>query len=151
MKSALTQIPTSNGHISETKQDFLDPLVPKFFSRRGLSPTLSWKTALSPSFGQQTHFFGVVQVCVAVCLWSEYAPGPVFQVGKKNYLATHSLAGRVKFVISFVEVFSLICTQTAWKRMYIASVTKRNSMGRMGKVVGKSYTCLLYTSDAADE
>ena len=32
---------------------------------------------------------------------------------KKIYLATHSLAGRVNFVISFVEVFSLICTQTA--------------------------------------
>ena len=41
VKSALTPIPTSNGHISETKRDSLDPLVPKFFSRRGLSPTLS--------------------------------------------------------------------------------------------------------------
>ena len=54
VKSALTPIPTSNGHISETKRDSLDPLVPKFFSRRGLSPTLSWKwpsDTLSPSFG----------------------------------------------------------------------------------------------------
>ena len=54
VKSALTQIPTSNGHISETKRAILDPLVPKFSSDRGLSPTLSWKwpsATLSPSFG----------------------------------------------------------------------------------------------------
>ena len=88
----LTQIPTSNGHISETKQGILDPLVPKFFSRRRLSPTLSWKwpsATLSPSFG-------------------------LFQSEKPN-----TLAYRVDFVISFVEVFSLIFTQTAWKHIYI--------------------------------
>ena len=54
VKSALTPIPTSNGHISETKRGILYPLVPKFFSRRGLSTTLSWKwpsATLSPSFG----------------------------------------------------------------------------------------------------
>ena len=54
VKSGRTQIPTSNGHISETKRGILDPLVPKFFSRRGLSSPLSWKWAnvtLSPSFG----------------------------------------------------------------------------------------------------
>ena len=32
MKSGRTPIPTSNGHISETERDFLDPLVPKFLS-----------------------------------------------------------------------------------------------------------------------
>ena len=36
-----TAIPTLNGRISETKRDFLDPLVPKFSYDRGLSPTLS--------------------------------------------------------------------------------------------------------------
>ena len=41
VKSARTPIPTSNGHISETKRRILDPLVPKFFFFRGLSPTLS--------------------------------------------------------------------------------------------------------------
>ena len=41
VKCALTQIPTSNGHISETKRRILYPLVPKFSSDRGLSPTLS--------------------------------------------------------------------------------------------------------------
>ena len=44
----------SNGRISETKQDFLNALVPKFSYRRGLSSTLSWKwcsATLSPSFG----------------------------------------------------------------------------------------------------
>ena len=47
-------------------------------------------------------------------LWSEYAPGTTFHVGEeKNYLATHSLAGSVNFVISFVEIFALIFTQTA--------------------------------------
>ena len=49
-----TAIPTSNGHISETKRAILDPLVPKFSYDRGLSPTLSWKwpsATLSPSFG----------------------------------------------------------------------------------------------------
>ena len=41
VKCALSQIPTSNGHISETKRAILDPLVPKFSSDQGLSPTLS--------------------------------------------------------------------------------------------------------------
>ena len=59
MKSALTPIPTSNGHISETKRRILHPLVPKFSSDRGRSLTLSWKwpsATLSPSFGQKNHF-----------------------------------------------------------------------------------------------
>ena len=32
---------------------------------------------------------------------------------KKIYSAPHTLRGRVNFVISFVEIFALICTQTA--------------------------------------
>ena len=54
VKFGRTAIPTLNGRISETKRDFLDPLVPKFSYDRGLSPTLSWKwpsATLSPSFG----------------------------------------------------------------------------------------------------
>ena len=41
VKFGRTAIPTLNGRISETKRDFLDPLVPKFSYDRGLSPTLS--------------------------------------------------------------------------------------------------------------
>ena len=71
-------------------------------------------TLFRPLSVRKKHFFGVFQVCVAVCHWSEYAPGTTFHVGEeKNYLATHILRCRVNFVISFVEVFSLICTQTA--------------------------------------
>ena len=83
-----TAIPTSNGHISETKRDFLDPLVPKFSYDRGLSPTLSWKwpsATLSPSFGlfqsEKPLFW---DVSVTVCLWSKYAPGPMFGEGRKK-------------------------------------------------------------------
>ena len=91
VKSALTQIPTSNGHISETKRAILDPLVPKFSSDRGLSPTHESGVAslfhpLSASFGQRNHFFGVFQVYPIVPLWSEYAPRTTFHVGKKNLL-----------------------------------------------------------------
>ena len=41
VKFGRTAISTLNGRISETKRDFLDPLVPKFSYDRGLSPTLS--------------------------------------------------------------------------------------------------------------
>ena len=66
VKFGRTAIPTLNGRNSETKQDFLNPLVPKFSYDRRLSPTLSWKwpsATLSPSFGlfqsEKKHFFGV--------------------------------------------------------------------------------------------
>ena len=124
VKCALSQIPTSNGHISETKRAILDPLVPKFSSDRGLSPTLSWKwrrVTLSPSFGlfraEKPLFRGVpgaprcsslVRICARACFPSRK---------KKIYSATHTFRGRVNFVISFVEIFALICTQTAWKRI----------------------------------
>ena len=32
---------------------------------------------------EKNTFFGVFQVCVTVCLWSEYAPGTPRDVGKK--------------------------------------------------------------------
>ena len=65
-------------------------------------------------------FRGVPGVCrcvslVRICPWDHF---PCRK--KKIYLAPHILRCRVNFVISFVEVFSLICTQTAWKPMYIA-------------------------------
>ena len=88
VKSALTQIPTSNGHISETKRAILDPLVrlPEgfhlLFHESGLALLFH---PLSASFSHKNHFFRVFQVCPAVPLWSEYAPGPVFQVGKKKF------------------------------------------------------------------
>ena len=104
--------------------------MPKFFSRRGLSPTLSWKwrrATLSPSFGlfrsEEPLFRGVPGGSRWVSL-VRICPRDHFPCRKKKiYLATHSLAGRVNFVISFVEIFALICTQTAWKRMYIAPPT----------------------------
>ena len=86
VKSALTQIPTSNGHISETKRRILYPLVPKIFSRRGLSPT--HESGLASHFHHFVitfhHFFGVFQVKVAECHWSEFAPGPIFKVRRKK-------------------------------------------------------------------
>ena len=126
VKSGRTQIPTSNGHISETKRGILDPLVPKFFSRRGLSSTLSWKWAnvtLSPSFGlfqsekplfrgvpEGTHGHSLARIC----------PQVPFPRGKKEiYMAPHTLAGRVKFMSSFVLALSVIFTQPVWKRMYL--------------------------------
>ena len=80
------------------------------FHESGLAPLFH---PLSTSFSQKNHFFGVFQVGPNWSLLSEYAPGTAFQVGKTFYLATHSLAGRVNFVISFIEVFSLIFTQPA--------------------------------------
>ena len=74
----------SNGRISETKQDFLNALVPKFSYRRGLSSTLSWKwprPTLSSSFGlflERKHIFGVFQVGqigplrFKTCPWDPY-------------------------------------------------------------------------------
>ena len=83
-----TQISTANDLISETKRD----------------------TGNLLAFGQRNHFFGVLQVSVAVCLWSEYAPRNPFHVGEeKNYLPTHSLAGHVKFVTNVCGVFMVFC------------------------------------------
>ena len=88
-----TAIPTSNGHFSETKQNFLDTLVPKFSYDRGLSPTLSWQwpsATFSPSFGlfqsEKKHFFRVFRVSPGGALWSDFAPGTAFQVGKKSLI-----------------------------------------------------------------
>ena len=80
VKCTLSQIPTSNGHISETKRAILDPLVPKFSSDQGLSPTLSWKwrrVTLSPSFGLfraekpgvpgVPHCPSLVRICPRAC------------------------------------------------------------------------------------
>ena len=91
VKSGRTQIPTSNGHISETKRGILDPLVPKFFSRRGLSSTLSWKWAnvtLSPSFGlfqsEKPLFRGVPDVTHCHSL-ARICPQVPFPRGKKKF------------------------------------------------------------------
>ena len=67
------------------------------FHGSGLAPLFH---PLSASFSQKKNtFFGVFQVCPDdVSLWSEYAPG----------------AEEKKFVISFVEVSSLIFTQTIY-------------------------------------
>ena len=125
VKSGRTQIPTSNDHISETKRGILDPLVPKFFSRRGLSSTLSWKWAnvtLSPSFGlfqsEKPLFRGVPDVTHCHSL-ARICPQVPFPRGKKEiYMAPHTLAGRVKFMSSFVLALSVF-TQPVWKRMYL--------------------------------
>ena len=42
-------------------------------------------TLFRPLSVRKTTFFGVFQVAVTGCHWSEYAPGPVFQVGKKLF------------------------------------------------------------------
>ena len=117
-----TAIPTSNGHISETKRAILDPLVPKFSYDRGLSPTLSWKwpsATLSPSFGlfqsEKPLFRGVPGVprCTSLV---RICPRDLFTCRKKKICsAPYTFRGRANFVISFVEVFSLIFTQPAWK------------------------------------
>ena len=125
VKSGLTQIPTSNGHISETKRGILDPLVPKFFSRRGLSSPLSWKWAnvtLSPSFGlfqsEKPLFRGVPEGSQGTSL-ARICPQVPFPRGKKKiYMAPHTLACRVKFMSSFVLALSVF-TQPVWKRMYL--------------------------------
>ena len=122
VKFGHTAIPTLNGRISETKRDFLDPLVPKFSYDRGLSPTLSWKwpsATLSPSFGlfqsEKPLFWGVPGVprCASLV---RICPRDLFTSRKKNYFAvTLQKILPQNFVISFVEVFSLIFTQPAWK------------------------------------
>ena len=50
------------------------------FHESGLAPLFH---PLSASFSQKTHFFGVFQVSVTVCLWSEYALGTPRDVGKQ--------------------------------------------------------------------
>ena len=122
VKSGLTPIPTSNGHISETEQAILDLLVPKFLSDGELSPSLSWKwpsATLSTSFGlfqsEKSLFRGVPGVprCTSLV---RICPQDLFTSRRKKiYSAPHTFRGRINFVISFVEVFSLIFTQPAWK------------------------------------
>ena len=136
VKSALTPIPTSNGHISETKWDFLDPLVPKFSYDQGLSPTLSWKwpsATLSPSFGlfqsEKTLFRGVPG-CSQLLSLVRICPRVHFACRRKKiYCTSKKKKGAVKFVISFVEVFSLIFTQPAWKHIIYCP----NSPPRVGR------------------
>ena len=89
VKFGRTAISTLNGRISETKRDFLDPLVPKFSYDRGLSPTLSWKwpsATLSSSFDlfqSEKNTFSECSRCASLvkicprdpsgcrrCLWS---------------------------------------------------------------------------------
>ena len=122
VKFGRTAIPTSNGHISETKRDFLDPLVPKFSYDWGLSPTLSWKwpsATLSPSFGlfqsEKPLFRGVPGVSRCLSL-VRICPRDRFRSRKIFFLAVTLQKNLPRhFVISFVEVFSLIFTQPAWK------------------------------------
>ena len=124
VKFGRTAISTLNGRISETKRDFLDPLVPKFSYDRGLSPTLSWKwpsATLSPSFGlfqsEKPLFWGVPGVSRRVSL-VRICPRDLFTSRKKNYFAVTLQKNLPQnFVISFVEVFSLIFTQPAWKHI----------------------------------
>ena len=52
------------------------------FHESGVAPLFH---PLSASFGQKNHFFGVFQVSVTVCHWSEYAPRTTFHVGKKKF------------------------------------------------------------------
>ena len=103
VKSALTQIPTSSGQNSSLVEGFH-----LLLHESGLVPLFH---PLSGSFGQKKWGVPGVPRCASLV---RICPRDHFPCRKKkNYLATHSLAGRVNFVISFVEVFSLICTQTA--------------------------------------
>ena len=136
VKSALTQIPTSNGHISETKRAILDPLVPKFSSDRGLSPTLSWKwpsATLSPSFGlfqSEKPLFGGVPGVPRCASLVRICPRDLFTSRKKKINCTsYKKKGAIDFVISFIEVFSLIFTQPAWKHIIYCP----NSPPRVGR------------------
>ena len=124
MKFGRTAISTLNGRISETKRDFLDPLVPKFSYDRGLSPTLSWKwpsATLSPSFGlfqsEKPLFWGVPGVSQCLSL-ARICPRDLFTSRKKKINCTsYRKKGAIDFVIFFIEVFSVIFTQPAWKHI----------------------------------
>ena len=125
VKSALTQIPTSNGHISETKRRILYPLVPKFFSRRGISHTLSWKwpsATLSPSFGlfraEKPLFRGVpgVSRCLSLVRICPRDHFPCWE--KKIYCPPKNKKWAVKFVNSFVEAFLGWLNEHHWLCIY---------------------------------
>ena len=82
---------------------------PKFYI---VKSALSSRAPLfHPLSVRKKHFLGVFQVGPAAPLWSEYAHGTTFHVGKKNYCPPKSKKWAVNFVISFIEVFSLIFTQ----------------------------------------
>ena len=97
-----SQTATSTGHISETKQDFLDALVPNFPSHRGLSPSAT----LSLSFGlfqsEKAIFRGVPGECHRVSLVSICPRDPLKCKRKQIYSAPHTFTWPLKFVISFV-------------------------------------------------
>ena len=122
VKFDCTAIPTSNDHISETKRDFLDPLVPKFSYDRGLSPTLSWKwpsATLSPSFGlfqsEKPLFRGVPGVprCTSLV---RICPRDLLPSRKKKFARPPILSEAVQILWSLsLSFFSLIFTQPAWK------------------------------------
>ena len=69
-----TQISTANDLISETKRDTGDLLA----------------------FGQRNHFFGVLQVSVAVCLWSEYAPRTLLRAEKKKFAVPAKMSAELQ-------------------------------------------------------
>ena len=126
MKFGRTAISTLNGRISETKRDFLDPLVPKFSYDRGLSPTLSWKwpsATLSPSFGlfqsEKPLFRGVPGVSRCLSL-VRICPRDRFRSRKFFFLAVtlQKILPR-HFVISFVEVFFTHFHSARLKTLYI--------------------------------
>ena len=123
VKIGHTAIPTLNGRISKMKRDFLNPLVPKFSYDRGLSPTHSWKwpnATLSPSFGhfqsEKIHAFrGVPEGTRGHSLVRICPRDPFCWRKKEIYSSSKNEPGTVNFVNSFIEVFSLIFTQPAWK------------------------------------
>ena len=90
VKFGRTAIPTLNGRISGTKQDFLDPLAPKFLYDRGLLPTLSWKWPLSASFSQTKNTFSGCSWCgflVRIFPWDRFSSRIFFQYPPKNVTA----------------------------------------------------------------
>ena len=56
-------------------------------------------------------------------LYFWYFSGTLLDGGNFFYCPPKNKKWAVNFVISFVEIFALIFTQTAWKRMYIAPPT----------------------------
>ena len=100
----------SNGRISGTKRDILDPLAPKFSSCPGLSPTLSWKwprPTLSSSFSlflEREPFFGVFQVGHFGPFWSKTCPWDPFPTCKKETIPGSPIDRFPEcFVISFIS------------------------------------------------
>ena len=92
VKSARTPIPTSNGHISETKRRIFRSagakilLSPRAFTYSFMKVASRHSfTLFRPLSARKNHFFGVFQVSPSVSLWSEYGPGTTFHVGKNKF------------------------------------------------------------------